>query len=122
MLMHLPPPAPLLHQLEIKAFLEGVYGLNIAKVGGTPPPLCAWLSLCARHGPSCSKHLDRASAARTTPQSRWLLLWSTLLCVQVNTLNVEGKKKRGKYGFFRRPDYKKAVVVLQKPAAAPPAQ
>lgn len=33
---------------------------------------------------------------------------------QVNTLNVEGKKKRGKYGFFRRPDYKKAFVVLKE--------
>jgi large subunit ribosomal protein L23 len=29
----------------------------------------------------------------------------------VRTLNYEGRKKRGKGGFFRRPDYKKAVRV-----------
>ena len=33
----------------------------------------------------------------------------------VNTLNVEGKKKRGKHGHYRRPDYKKAYVTLRKP-------
>ena len=37
---------------------------------------------------------------------------------KVRTLNYEGKKKRGKYGFFRRPDYKKAYVTLRPPAAA----
>ena len=60
---------PLLYltQVEIKHFLESVYGLDVLKV---------------------------------------------------NTLNVEGKKKRGKQGFFRRPDYKKAFVVLSPPAAA----
>ncbi len=35
----------------------------------------------------------------------------------VNTLNVEGKKKRGRQGFYRRPDYKKAYVTLRPPAA-----
>lgn len=39
------------------------------------------------------------------------------LATQVNTLNVEGKKKRGKFGFFRRPDYKKAFVVLNEKQA-----
>lgn len=37
----------------------------------------------------------------------------------VRTLNVEGKKKRGKHGFYRRPDYKKVYVTLnQQPAAS----
>ena len=36
---------------------------------------------------------------------------------KVRTLNVEGKKKRGKQGFYRRPDYKKAYVTLRPPAA-----
>ena len=35
---------------------------------------------------------------------------------QVRTLNVEGKKKRNKFGFFRRPDYKKAHVTFKRPA------
>ncbi|PRW45230.1 50S ribosomal L23 isoform B [Chlorella sorokiniana] len=58
--------APSVSKLEIKAFLEGVYGLSVAKV---------------------------------------------------NTLNVEGKKKRGKFGFFRRPDYKKAFTAAALQAA-----
>lgn len=36
----------------------------------------------------------------------------------VRTLNVEGKKKRGKHGFYRRPDYKKVYVTLNKEPAA----
>ncbi|KAL4448468.1 hypothetical protein ABPG75_005687 [Micractinium tetrahymenae] len=59
--------APSVSKVEIKAFLEGVYGLSVAKV---------------------------------------------------NTLNVEGKKKRGKFGYFRRPDYKKAFVVLNEPSSS----
>ncbi|KAL4857731.1 50S ribosomal protein L23 [Chlorella vulgaris] len=60
--------APSVGKVEIKAFLESVYGLNVTKV---------------------------------------------------NTLNVEGKKKRGKHGFFRRPDYKKAFVeVSERPKAS----
>ena len=39
----------------------------------------------------------------------------------VRTLNYEGRKKRGKQGFYRRPDYKKVYVTLKEPAggAAP---
>lgn len=59
--------APSTSKVEIKTFLESVYGLNVAKV---------------------------------------------------NTLNVEGKKKRSKHGFFRRPDYKKAFVVLNEHSTA----
>lgn len=36
---------------------------------------------------------------------------------RVRTLNVEGKKKRGQFGYYRRPDYKKAYVTLRPPAA-----
>lgn len=31
----------------------------------------------------------------------------------VRTLNYEGVKKRGKHGFFRRPDYKKVYVTFK---------
>ena len=36
----------------------------------------------------------------------------------VRTLNVEGKKKRGKHGFYRRPDFKKVYVTLNPGFAA----
>jgi large subunit ribosomal protein L23 len=36
----------------------------------------------------------------------------------VRTVNVEGKKKRSKQGWYRRSDYKKAFVSLKEPAAA----
>ena len=36
----------------------------------------------------------------------------------IRTLNVEGKKKRTKYGYYRRTDYKKAYVTLKEPAPA----
>jgi large subunit ribosomal protein L23 len=36
---------------------------------------------------------------------------------KVRTLNVEGKKKRTKFGFYRKPDWKKAYVTLRPPAA-----
>lgn len=36
---------------------------------------------------------------------------------KVNTLNVEGTKKRTKYGFYRKPDWKKAYVTMKPPAA-----
>ncbi|GAB4817440.1 hypothetical protein N2152v2_004486 [Parachlorella kessleri] len=38
---------------------------------------------------------------------------------KVNTVNVEGQKKRGKQGFFRRSDYKKAYVFLREAPAQP---
>ena len=34
----------------------------------------------------------------------------------VRTLNVEGKKKRSKTGFYRRADFKKVYVTLKEPA------
>lgn len=34
----------------------------------------------------------------------------------VRTLNVEGKKKRSRVGYYRRPDYKKVYVTLKEPA------
>lgn len=34
---------------------------------------------------------------------------------KVRTLNVEGKKKRTKYGYHRKPDWKKAYVTLKEP-------
>eukprot|EP00245_Coleochaete_scutata_P017949 TRINITY_DN9076_c0_g1_i1.p1 TRINITY_DN9076_c0_g1~~TRINITY_DN9076_c0_g1_i1.p1 ORF type:complete len:115 (-),score=24.14 TRINITY_DN9076_c0_g1_i1:185-529(-) len=34
---------------------------------------------------------------------------------KVDTLNMEGKKKRTPSGFVRRPDYKKAYVTLKEP-------
>ena len=40
---------------------------------------------------------------------------------KVRTLNVEGKKKRNKFGFFRRPDYKKAHVTFKNPEQSPAA-
>lgn len=36
----------------------------------------------------------------------------------VRTLNYEGRKKRGKTGFYRRADYKKVYVTLKEPASA----
>lgn len=41
---------------------------------------------------------------------------------RVNTLNMEGKKKRarGSVAFYRRPDYKKAYVTLKEPVTLPP--
>ncbi len=36
----------------------------------------------------------------------------------VRTLNAEGKKKRGKHGYYRAADYKKAYVTLEPPAGA----
>lgn len=36
--------------------------------------------------------------------------------VKVETLNVEGKKKRSKRGFYRVTDYKKAYVTLRPPS------
>lgn len=39
----------------------------------------------------------------------------------VNTVNFEGKKKRGKVGWYRKPDYKKAFVTLEPPPGAPDA-
>lgn len=42
---------------------------------------------------------------------------------KVRTANYEGRKKRSKHGFFRRPDYKKAFVTLRpsgtRPTSAP---
>ena len=35
---------------------------------------------------------------------------------KVNTLNYEGKKKRGNKGFYTRTDYKKAYVTLKDPS------
>ena len=35
----------------------------------------------------------------------------------VRTLNVEGKKKRSKQGYYRRSDYKKVFVTLKEPEA-----
>ncbi len=34
----------------------------------------------------------------------------------VRTLNVEGKKKRSKHGYYRRADFKKVYVSLKEPA------
>mmetsp|Transcript_10608 Transcript_10608/g.31927 ORF Transcript_10608/g.31927 Transcript_10608/m.31927 type:complete len:103 (-) Transcript_10608:1837-2145(-) len=36
--------------------------------------------------------------------------------VRVQTLNVEGKKKRSNKGFYRLADYKKAYVTLRPPS------
>jgi large subunit ribosomal protein L23 len=36
----------------------------------------------------------------------------------VRTLNYEGKKKRSKQGYYRRPDYKKVYVTLKEPQQA----
>ena len=33
---------------------------------------------------------------------------------KVNTCNYLGRKKHGKAGFYRRPDYKKAFVFLKE--------
>ena len=35
----------------------------------------------------------------------------------VRTLNVEGKKKRGKHSYYRGADYKKAYVTLEPPTS-----
>lgn len=37
----------------------------------------------------------------------------------VNTVNFEGKKKHGKLGWYRKPDYKKAFVLLEPPPGTP---
>lgn len=44
-----------------------------------------------------------------------------LQVAKVNTLNMEGKKKRakGNLAFYRRPDYKKAYVTLKEPVSLP---
>jgi len=34
---------------------------------------------------------------------------------RVNTINYQGKKKRGRDSFYRRPDFKKAYVTLKEP-------
>ena len=33
---------------------------------------------------------------------------------KINTLNYEGKKKRGKHGYYRNADWKKAYVTLKR--------
>lgn len=33
---------------------------------------------------------------------------------KINTLNYEGKKKRGKHGHYRSADYKKVYVTLKR--------
>ena len=38
---------------------------------------------------------------------------------QVNTANVEGKKKRSRGGFYRKPDYKAAYVKLSAAVKIP---
>lgn len=38
---------------------------------------------------------------------------------KVTTANYDGKKKRGKYGFMRQPDWKKVWVKLQEPVRVP---
>ena len=55
-------------QIEIKRFLESVYGLQVERV---------------------------------------------------TTMNYEGKKKRGRFGMYRRPDWKKAIVALKEPVNLP---
>eukprot|EP00897_Mesotaenium_endlicherianum_P009466 jgi/Mesen1/8548/ME000484S07927 len=42
-----------------------------------------------------------------------------LRVANVETMNYEGKKKRSKYGFYRRPDFKKAYVTLKEPVTLP---
>ncbi|CAM6034464.1 unnamed protein product [Sphagnum compactum] len=44
-----------------------------------------------------------------------------LQVAKVNTLNMEGKKKRarGSVAYYRRPDYKKAYVTLKEPVTLP---
>ena len=37
----------------------------------------------------------------------------------VETINYEGKKKRFKFGMYRRSDYKKAYVTLKEPISLP---
>jgi large subunit ribosomal protein L23 len=37
-----------------------------------------------------------------------------LSVASLRTLNYEGAKKRGKHGFYRRPDYKKVYVTFNK--------
>ena len=37
----------------------------------------------------------------------------------VRTLNVEGKKKRSKQGYYRRSDYKKVYITLKEGEATP---
>ncbi len=36
---------------------------------------------------------------------------------EVRTINYLGKKKRDKFGFYRRPDWKKAYVFLKPPSS-----
>ncbi len=36
----------------------------------------------------------------------------------VSTVNYEGKKKRDRHGFYKRPDFKKAFVELEPPPGA----
>ncbi|GJP47361.1 hypothetical protein CLOM_g6561 [Closterium sp. NIES-68] len=38
---------------------------------------------------------------------------------RVHTMNYEGKKKRSRFGFYRRPDWKKVVVELKNPVTLP---
>jgi ribosomal protein L23 len=58
---------------------------------------------------------------RTTPNvnkielKRFLEQVHGLQVETVQTLNYEGKKKRSKTGFFRRPDFKKVYVTLKDP-------
>lgn len=37
-----------------------------------------------------------------------------LSVASLRTLNYEGAKKRGKHGFFRKPDYKKVYVTFKE--------
>lgn len=42
-----------------------------------------------------------------------------LRVADVDTINYEGKKKRSRYGMYRRADYKKAYVRLKEPVTLP---
>ena len=74
----------------------------------------------ALHAHACAVTLDSVSptAVLQLEIRQYLERVYGLDVAKVRTLNYEGKKKQGKYGFYRRSDYKKAYVTLRPPAAA----
>ena len=84
------------------------------------------LPLSAESSEQLEKHgWCREAAFRTKPHAtkyeiRGILEGVYGLDVEsVRTINYQGKKKMNKYGYYRRPDWKKAHVTFREPSTTP---
>eukprot|EP00850_Spirogloea_muscicola_P000337 SM000001S04739 [mRNA] locus=s1:1899349:1900509:- [translate_table: standard] len=86
---------------------------------GSPSSLLAQLML----GLTATVALPRCRSAPSAMQIEIRRVLEAVYGLEVEavaTANYEGKKKRGKAGFYRRPDWKKAYVTLRNPVSLPP--